>query len=120
MGELEGECGGQMNLKPLGGNLILIQSSNNVPIKELIEGFDEWAEFWFDWIRPWRATDVNQHRLIWTRWYGVPIHTWSIRFFLLASAKLGLFMKLDSLSEKKERLDVARVMISTTIMKKNR
>lgn len=118
VGELEGECGGQMKLCPLGGNLLLIQASSNIPIKDLIEGFDEWSSFWFDWIRPWRETDVNQHRLVWTRWAGVPAHVWSNKFFLMACANLGLFMKLDSILEQKIWLDEARVLLSTTIMRK--
>lgn len=80
---------------------------------EIIEDFDEWGDFWFDWLRPWKSIDVNQRRLIWTEWIGVPLHVWNVRFFSLACSNLGLFIKLDEESQHKIKLDTAKVLIST-------
>lgn len=84
----------------MGGNLILIKISiSEKSTGEMLEDFDEWTSYWFEWVRPWRDIDVNQYRSIWTRWYGVPMHVWSIRFFSIASAKLGMFIKLDDVQK---------------------
>lgn len=79
----------------------------------MLEEFDEWGAYWFDWLRPWRDIDVNYNIVIWTRWVGIPLHVWSTRFFSMVSAKFGMFIRLDESSENKSRLDFARVLIST-------
>lgn len=64
IGELEGECGCKMKLIPMGGKIVLVQYTSDSNIKELIEGFDERAEFWFDWIRPWKEMDVESNTVL--------------------------------------------------------
>lgn len=46
---------------------------------------------------------------------GVPLHAWSSRFFKIACGGMGRFIKMDSVSERKENLEMARVLISTSI-----
>lgn len=105
---------GRIRLSSLGGNLILVRSTSDKSVEELVKDFDEWVTFYFEWIRPWKGIDVSQIRLIWTRWYGLPLHVWSINFLSVASAKLGLFIKMDVATEQKTSVDVARVQISTS------
>lgn len=116
--DMEGECGGRMSLSSMGGNLILIRSTSDKSMEELVKDFDEWVSFYFEWIRPWKAIDVSQNRLVWTRWYGLPLHIWSTNFLSVASAKLGLFVKMDSATEQKTKVDVARVQISMSCLAK--
>lgn len=86
--EIQSECGNMLNIRSMGGNLILIQSTTDKSTGNLVNELDEWVNFWFEWVRPWDELDVNTNRLIWTRWYGVPMHAWTNRFFALASANL--------------------------------
>lgn len=46
---------------------------------------------------------------------GVPLHAWSSRFFKIACGGVGRFIKMDPASERKENLEMARVLISTSI-----
>lgn len=112
--ELQGECGGQLSLKSIGGNLILLQSMSDKSTREVIEDFDEWVAFWFDWVRPWNNLDVNLNRSVWTRWFSIPLHAWSENFFALACAKFGLFIKMEDIKDQKYSLELARVLISTS------
>lgn len=112
--ELVNECGGSMILRSMGGNIILMQKGSNRTVKELIEDFDEWISFWFKWTKPWSNLEVNTNRVIWTRWYGVPVHAWLNHFFALACAKLGLFVKMDEFMNHNGSLEAARILISTS------
>ncbi|KAL6537767.1 hypothetical protein OROMI_025410 [Orobanche minor] len=112
--ELLGECGGSMMLRSTGGNLILIQSSTDKTVKRLLEEFDEWCSFWFEWIRPWSEIDVNQYRMVWANWIGVPIHVWSEKFFAGACANFGLFNKMDVETENRSSLESSRILVSTS------
>lgn len=114
--ELLGECGGNMSLKSIGGNLILLQSTSDKSMRELIEDFDEWVAYWFDWVRPWNNLDVNLNRSIWTRWHGLQLHAWSVKFFAIACAKFGLFIKMEDVKEQKYSLEFARVQIYTSCL----
>lgn len=31
-------------------NFVLIQGVKDVNVEETMKGFDEWGEFWFDWV----------------------------------------------------------------------
>lgn len=58
--------------------------------------------------------DVNTNRVVWTRWYGLPLHAWSNQFFASACATLGLFIKLEDFKDSFNSLEAAHVLISTT------
>lgn len=113
--EIQQECSGKLILRDMGNHLILIQSETRGSTDQMIQGFDEWASFWLDWWKPWSAIDVNQHRSIWTRWIGVPLHAWSLRFFCLASSKFGRLEELHDVTKSRRRLDEAYVRISTSL-----
>ncbi|KAL8466470.1 hypothetical protein ACS0TY_035523 [Phlomoides rotata] len=110
--EIQSEWGNNLKISFVGDNAVLIHNLSNIPMKELPNEMDEWLSYWFEWHRPWKEKDVCHRRLVWTRWFGVPFHAWSTRFFNLASAFLGAFVKLDAASENKSRMDYARVLVS--------
>lgn len=62
----------------------------------MIRDMDEWFKHWFEWFRPWKHVDVCHKRLVWTRWIGIPLHTWNQSFFELMSSKVGRFVRLDT------------------------
>lgn len=84
--ELLGECGSMIKIRSLGGNSILLQSIGDKSAKELLDDFDEWVAFWFEWVRSWKVIDVSSTRAVWTNWYGIPIHAWTTDFFTLIIA----------------------------------
>lgn len=60
--------------------------------------------------------DVNQSRVIWTRWIGVPLQAWCPRFFELSYAQFGRMVEVHDAMMKKSRLDMAYVRISTGLI----
>lgn len=114
--ELLGKCGSMISIRPLGEKAILLQSIGDKSIKNLVEDFDEWVSFWFEWVQPWKAKDVNSHREVWTNWCGIPIRAWSSTFFSLVCTQVRRFVRLDKETEDKKNLGVARVLVSATIM----
>lgn len=114
--ELASECGNALCLRSIGENLILINKGTYKSIKETIEEFDEWVDFWFEWTRPWKKLDINTNRNIWIKWMGILIHAWSNRFFAQTCAKIGLFIKMEEVKGSRTDLDGTRVMISTSCL----
>lgn len=111
--EIQNEGGGNLKILDMGSNMVLIQSTTEKETGEIIEGLDEWVNFWMDWCRPWTYTDVSQNRSVWTRWIGVPLQAWSLRFFCLGSSKMGSLIELHEVTKRKEKLDEAFVQIYT-------
>ncbi|MCI62557.1 sulfate transporter, partial [Trifolium medium] len=50
----------------------------------------------------------------WVRLYGIPLHAWNVNFFKLCVFDRGRFLRADSCSADRDKLDFARVLIATT------
>lgn len=109
--DIQNKCIGKLKLSDMGDRMILILSETSMKAKEEIGGFKEWAEFWMDWWCPWRSRDVNQRRLIWTRWRGVPLQAWTRRFFNWGCSMVGRVVEVHELTESRRKIDVAYVRI---------
>lgn len=57
------------------------------------------------------------NRQVWTNWYGVPAHAWSISFFAYMGAQIGRFLCFDENTNLKKSMEVARVRVSTSSLK---
>ncbi|KAL8552147.1 hypothetical protein ACS0TY_001001 [Phlomoides rotata] len=105
-------CEGKMVVKYLGGDLTLLQPVHDaVEFGNLFEDLQEWFEF----IRPWKEGDISNRRLVWTKWFGVPLHAWNPKFFNLASTKFGAIMKIDDETLFMNNLYFARILIRTPL-----
>lgn len=51
----------------------------------------------------------------WLRVYGIPIHAWNESFFKLCILECGSYLRSDNCSMTRQRLDYARVLVSTTL-----
>lgn len=110
--ELQSECGNKISVRYMGDNAILIQNLSDFVGDKLVEEMNEWVKYWFEWLKPWQESDVCHRRRIWTRWLGVPLHSWGERFFRLISTQFGSFIALDDITTRKDRFDFARVQLS--------
>lgn len=107
-------CGDSVNVSHLGGELVLFRSRNQDKLKlEDLEGFLEWFEF----IRPWSEDDISNMRVVWTKWFGVPLHAWKPKIFNIVATKFGKSLKIDADIESKENLQYARVLLRTPYLK---
>lgn len=55
-------------------------------------------------------------RTTWIRIYAVPNHAWNKKFFERLCISKGSLISLDSATENKKRLDMARCLVKTTSM----
>lgn len=74
--DLQNECLRKLKVINMGDRMVLIRSESENSTERVIRDFEEWANCWFDWCRPWRCSDVNQRHLVWTKWLGVPLQAW--------------------------------------------
>lgn len=70
---------------------------------------------WFSEIKPWDPFKVPKTRAIWLKVIGVPAHTWNEKFFEQLSQLFGSFVSIDESTRAKVRLDLARVLVSTSV-----
>ncbi|GKU90659.1 hypothetical protein SLEP1_g4626 [Rubroshorea leprosula] len=103
-------------LRAMGGKLILLDCEDKGELKELVQGAASWLSQWFSEIKPWSPITVAKERFVWLRCLGVPLHAWGPVFFESMVAAWGKFISLDDNTSKKRRFDVARILISTSIM----
>ncbi|KAL8497316.1 hypothetical protein ACS0TY_020847 [Phlomoides rotata] len=101
---------GKIRVNYLGGTLVFIQPANYEIIK--IEDL-ECITFWFDSIRLWSEDVIDNNRIIWTNWFGVPMHAWNPNFFNLVSCKFGKILRIDEDTLHRRKLQMARILIRT-------
>lgn len=58
---------------------------------------------------------MHNARLIWTQWYGVPMHAWKPNFFKLILLKYGSLIKIDDDTMKRKNIHRARILIRTPL-----
>ncbi|GKV51184.1 hypothetical protein SLEP1_g57855 [Rubroshorea leprosula] len=100
---------------PMGGNLVLISSADAEELKHLVEQGKDWLAQWFSNVRPWKPNEVAMERFTWLRCQGVPLHIWKSSFFETVACLCGKFISLDDSTIKKKRLDVAKILILTSV-----
>ncbi|KAL8469021.1 hypothetical protein ACS0TY_032008 [Phlomoides rotata] len=104
-------CEGRLSVNYLGGHLVLVQPSSELDIQD--QDLERIA-YWFESIRPWCESDVDNKRVIWTQWFWVPMHAWNSKFFKLVSTKFGHLIRLDEDTFARRKLQMARVLIRTS------
>ncbi|GKV00720.1 hypothetical protein SLEP1_g13361 [Rubroshorea leprosula] len=77
-------------LRAMGGKMILMECEDKEELKELVQGV--------------------------VSWLGAPIHAWGPDFFENMANAWGKFICLDDSTSKRKRFDIARFLISTSIM----
>ncbi|GKV01050.1 hypothetical protein SLEP1_g13646 [Rubroshorea leprosula] len=103
-------------LRAMGGKMVLMDCEDKEELKDLVQGAASWLSQWFVKVKPWSPTMVAKERFVWLRCLGVPLHVWGPEFFESMVAAWGKFISLDENTSKKRRFDVARILISTSIM----
>ncbi|GKV14959.1 hypothetical protein SLEP1_g25757 [Rubroshorea leprosula] len=85
-------------------------------LKDLVEMASDWLEQWFEEVSPWIPEKVAEERFVWIKCQGVPLNVWKSEFFANMSCAWGKFICLDDSTNHKRRFDIARFLISTSIM----
>ncbi|GKV29211.1 hypothetical protein SLEP1_g38157 [Rubroshorea leprosula] len=77
------------SIRPMGGRLVLLEAKEHEDLKELVDTGKDWLGKWFEDVKPWTPTVVAAERFAWIRYES---------------------------TISKERLDIARFLISTPSM----
>ncbi|PNX71513.1 putative sulfate transporter, partial [Trifolium pratense] len=104
---------GDLAIIPVGADKVFIRSLEGVDVLSIMNGAKEFFKLVFShWIR-WDQDVTPYQRGAWVRLYGVSLHPWNVNFFKLCVFECGRFLRMDSCSADKDRLDYARVLIAT-------
>jgi hypothetical protein len=106
---------GQLEVKAIfmGGNKVLLQSSCEAEMKEVMKFNKSWWDQCFSKIIPWQPKLVTESRDIWIQIFGIPLHAWEENSFKRIAGRFGVFLDFDEATIAKQRLDVARVKLRT-------
>jgi hypothetical protein len=101
---------------PMGADKVFVRSMEGGDAMSIVEGAEEFFKLVFsNWTR-WDRDGRPYHRGAWVRLYGVPLCAWNVDFFKLCVFECGRFLRVDSCSADKDRLDFARVLIATPVL----
>jgi hypothetical protein len=97
----------------LGGDRVLVRSQKGAYVLAVFDRAKDFFQLCFShWVR-WEKEVLPYRRGAWVRIYGIPLHAWNVHFFKLCVMDCGRFMRSDSYTAAKDRLDFARVLIAT-------
>jgi hypothetical protein len=105
-----------LDLVHLGGAKVLVRSLDGTDVLAVLDGAKDFFSMCFShWVR-WETTVIPFQRGAWVRIYVIPLHAWNCNFFKLCVMDCGRFLRSDNYTAAKDRLDFARVLITTTAM----
>jgi hypothetical protein len=97
----------------LGADKVFVRSMAGSDIVSLLERACEFFNLIFSHWERWKEKTMPFQRGAWVRLYGIPLHAWNEGFFKLRVFDCGRFLRADSYTAKRDRLDFARVLIAT-------
>lgn len=76
----------------------------------------DWWEAVFSKVSVWSPALWVPRRCVWLQVYGIPLHVWHEELFKMLGNLFGVFVDFDEDTILRNRLDFARIKISTTRM----
>ncbi|KAK7268475.1 hypothetical protein RIF29_21174 [Crotalaria pallida] len=98
----------------LGGPFVLLKSGDKSEIQEVLVKEAKWVEKLFKNVQPWTTSFVPKERFVWVLLLGIPSHGWKDDLFSMVVNNFGTFIRSDATTSRKDRLDVARILVSTS------
>jgi hypothetical protein len=106
----------ELDILHLGGDRVLVRSPEGADVLKVFDQARDFFTLCFShWVR-WEKTVIPFQRGAWVRIYGIPLHAWNVNFFRLCVMDCGRFLRPDSYTVARDRLDYARVLISTSAL----
>lgn len=100
-----------VRITPLGANLCLLEELEDGYLSYLIGERNVWWKQWFSDIHPWKASNVDDSRITWFRFYGIPCHPWCSNFCVLLANSVVVFVCVDEIKPAGSSMDIARIMV---------
>lgn len=102
-----------VKVTPLGARLCLLEDRGGRVLQNLLESGASWLSRWFMEVKKWEPVVVDEERVTWVRLFGLPCHVWSEKFFRFIFVPFGSFVRVDDITSKQVKMDVARFLIRT-------
>lgn len=110
---IQEELGADIELSYLGGDRVLLKPNNVEDVRFFMNEQQNRLERWFSDISEWNNNKVDNNRVVWTIWFGVPLEAWTPRFFNLLSTKMGSIVRIDEDTLSHHNLQFVRILIKT-------
>jgi hypothetical protein len=105
----------ELDIIHMGADKVLIRSTSAIDVTNVIDGAKEFFDLFFSNRVRWKKETALGYaqRGAWVRLYGIPLHAWNEIFFKLCVMDCGRYLRADSYTVEKVRLDYARILIAT-------
>ncbi|GAU33774.1 hypothetical protein TSUD_393360 [Trifolium subterraneum] len=105
----------ELTIIPMGADKVFVKSTTEADVMAILEGAKDFFKLLFsNWAR-WNKEVVPSQRGAWVRLYGIPLHAWNENFFKLCVFDCR-YLRADSGSVERDRLDYARILIATSAL----
>jgi len=99
---------------PRGGDNVILFCPGTEDMMSVYLAAADFFNCFFTDMHAWSLTeDTVPERGVWLRIYGIPLHVWHIKFLEFISSSCGKILKIDPCTTNLERLDFARILVST-------
>ncbi|XP_057415291.1 uncharacterized protein LOC130710149 [Lotus japonicus] len=103
-----------VQVKYMGDDLVLLSSSEDVNLGEILHETKGWLEEVVTNIRPWSPTIAPVNRVVWVRCTGLPLNMWNPECLGSVVLPVGDIVKVDEGTSSFSVLEFARVQVRTT------
>lgn len=100
-----------IRMRFLGDDLVLLTLREWESMKVLLKYNKEWFNCVFVSIEPWSVTSVADHKIIWVRWYGLPLSFWNKDCFAKVVGEEATLVFVDKSTLIWENLEYARLQV---------
>ncbi|KAJ4825577.1 hypothetical protein Tsubulata_006514 [Turnera subulata] len=105
---------GEVEVSKLAGNSFLACFPSTDSMQQFLQAPPDWVSLWFDSIKPWCNGMRAETRRCWISVRGLPLQVWCQEFFVLLGSQIGRLIRVDPRTEKRRRLEEARLEILTS------
>jgi hypothetical protein len=98
----------------IGEKMLLLQVDGNKELQGVISNHKLWWDASFLKVSIWSPPMVVSRRSVWLQIHGIPIHVWDEPIFKAIGNLFGGFIDFDEDTASRNRLDFARIKVSTT------
>lgn len=105
-----------IRVRYLGDNFVLLTGEDGANVDVIWNHDREWLDGIFESISPWSPETALDHRLVWIRCEGIPLHLWKVSFFKEITKEVGEVIAVDGDTRDFRKVDGARLCVRTSEM----
>ena len=105
-----------VKVMPMGDEMVLLRPEDPSSFLQAAKDHEPWRNSMFKEVTKWSPKSVVLKRRVWLKFSDVSTHVWEEESFKVLGSCFGKFVDFDEDTVSMKRIDVARILVSTTRM----